>query len=76
MYDEEAKLFNFSVKLTQAGHVAVEHECLKPEEFKEVIDKWNDQYQNTEVIVALLTTCPIIPYSLKETYIKYYVKSN
>jgi|TARA_R100000005_G_C4966367_1_gene181024 hypothetical protein len=54
MYDEEAKLFNFSVKLTQAGHVAVEHECLKPEEFKEVMDKWNDQYQNTEVIVALL----------------------
>ena len=52
--DEEAKLFNFSVKLTQAGHVAVEHECLKPEEFKEVMDKWNDQYQNTEVIVALL----------------------
>tara|TARA_Y100000004_G_scaffold190576_1_gene247932 strand:+ start:561 stop:782 length:222 start_codon:yes stop_codon:yes gene_type:complete len=54
MHDEEAKLFNFSVKLTQAGHVAVEHECLKPEEFKEVMDKWNDQYQNTEVIVALL----------------------
>jgi hypothetical protein len=54
MYDEEAKLFNFSVKLTQAGHVAVEHECLKPEEFKEVMDKWNDQYQNTEIIVALL----------------------
>tara|TARA_A100001391_G_C4829122_1_gene213588 strand:- start:45 stop:266 length:222 start_codon:yes stop_codon:yes gene_type:complete len=54
MYDEEAKLFNFSVKLTQAGHVAVEHECLKPEEFKEVMDKWNNQYQNTEVIVALL----------------------
>ena len=54
MHDEEAKLFNFSVKLTQAGHVAVEHECLKPEEFKEVMDKWNNQYQNTEVIVALL----------------------
>jgi|TARA_R100000656_G_scaffold123314_1_gene99725 hypothetical protein len=54
MYDEEAKLFNFSVKLTPAGHVAVEHECLKPEEFKEVMDKWNNQYQNTEVIVSLL----------------------
>tara|TARA_Y100000401_G_scaffold115989_1_gene120777 strand:- start:11605 stop:11829 length:225 start_codon:yes stop_codon:yes gene_type:complete len=51
---DESILFNFSVKLTQAGHVAVEHECLKPEEFKEVMDKWNDQYQNTEVIVALL----------------------
>lgn len=51
---DESILFNFSVKLTQAGHVAVEHECLKPEEFKEVMDKWNNQYQNTEVIVALL----------------------
>jgi len=52
--DEKAMLFNFSVELTQAGHVSVEHECIKPEEFKEVMNKWNSKYENTEVLVSLI----------------------
>ena len=51
---DDSLLFNFTVKLTQAGHVSVEHSHVEPREFKEVMDKWNNQYQNTEVIVALL----------------------
>ena len=52
--DDEAVLFNFSVRLTRAGHVSVEHEYVKPEEFKEAMDKWNSKYENTEVLVALI----------------------
>ena len=47
-------LFNFTIKLTQAGHISVEHSHIKPEEFKEVMDKWNKNYENTEVFVSLL----------------------
>ena len=47
-------LFNFTIKLTQAGHISVEHSHIKPEEFKEVMDKWNKSYENTEVFVSLL----------------------
>ena len=52
--DEKAMLFNFSVELTQAGHVSVEHECIKPEEFKEAMNRWNSKYENTEVLVSLI----------------------
>jgi|TARA_R100001377_G_scaffold83302_1_gene64630 hypothetical protein len=52
--NESSLLFNFSVKLTSAGHISVEHSNIKPEEFKEVMDKWNKQYENTEIFVSLL----------------------
>ena len=51
---DHSLLFNFTVKLTQAGHISVEHSHIKPEEFKEVMDKWNKNYENTEVFVSLL----------------------
>jgi len=52
--EEKAKLFNFSVQLTQAGHVLVEYDCINSEEFKEVMNKWNSKYENTETLVSLL----------------------
>jgi|TARA_R110002110_G_scaffold263503_1_gene479212 hypothetical protein len=55
MIDKDSSLlFNFTVKLTQAGHISVDHSHIKPEEFKEVMDKWNKNYENTEVFVSLL----------------------
>ena len=51
---DHSLLFNFTVKLTQAGHISVDHSHIKPEEFKEVMDKWNKNYENTEVFVSLL----------------------
>ena len=52
--DESSLLFNFTVKLTQAGHISVEHSYINPEEFKKVMNKWNKKYENTEVFVSLL----------------------
>ena len=51
---DHSLLFNFNVKLTQEGHISVDHSHIKPEEFKDVMDKWNKNYENTEVFVSLL----------------------
>ena len=51
---DNSLLFNFTVKLTQAGHISVEHSHVEPSEFKEVMDKWNKQYENNEIFVSLL----------------------
>ena len=53
--EESSLLFNFTVKLTQAGHISVEHSHIKPEEFKAVMNKWNKKYENTEIFVSLLS---------------------
>ncbi len=51
---KETKLFSFSVLLNEDGDVVVEKQGLDPKAFKEAMDDWNDEYQNTHTLVALI----------------------
>ena len=51
---KETKLFSFSVLLNEDGDVVVEKQGLDPKAFKEAMDDWNDEYQKTHTLVALI----------------------
>ena len=45
---------SFDVKLTSEGLLVIETKLAKGEDFIEVMDKWNPEYENTPVIASML----------------------
>jgi len=47
-------LVNFSVELTADGQIATEVTYINPNIFREAMDKWNPEYENTPTISFMI----------------------